>query len=136
MNKTEKITLTDNHKRSISSSLRTVDKSLDELKKELVYQNDLVMHRITRSLAQDDITECLAVIEQIRSYISYLKAKYDLESSVTDITRMIHAKKSTLWDILVDTSSSRLKGYGEFPAKHAKEFDSDLNELIALVNKL
>ena len=94
------------------------------------------MYQISRSITQDEIAEILAVIEKIKSHISSLKEKYDLEPSVTDITRIINAKKTTIWEILVDTSSAKLKGYGEFPAKYAEEYDSDLNELIELVNRL
>ncbi len=136
MNKMGKITLTENHRRSLSSSLKVAEKSIDELKKELICQDDQVMNKIKRSLTQDEITECIAVIQKIKLYISFLKEKYGLEPSVTDITRIINAKKSTIWEILVNTTSAKLKGYGKFPAKYAEEFDSDLNELIELINKL
>jgi hypothetical protein len=41
-----------------------------------------------------------------------------------------------MWEILCDTTSYKLNGYGKFPAGLQKEFDADIDRLMEKVKKV
>ena len=52
------------------------------------------------------------------------------------LKRIVNAKCAKIWEILTDTFSRKIKGYGTFPEKYAEEFDTDINKLIEITNKI
>jgi hypothetical protein len=41
-----------------------------------------------------------------------------------------------IWEILTDTLSRKIKGYGTFPKKYSEEYDADINKLIEITNRI
>jgi hypothetical protein len=52
------------------------------------------------------------------------------------LQRVINAKRTKIWEILTDTLSRKIKGYGTFPKKYAEEYDKDINRLLEIINKI
>lgn len=131
----ERINLSDNHRRSVSSSIYIIEKLIIELERELVHSGDPVMSKLIIDKAEPEIQHYISVINKIKSYIHYLLNKYDLQLSSANValTWHINVLKSRMWEILCDTTSKGLKGYGVFPKEYAKEFDDDIDKLQKLI---
>ena len=132
------ISLPPNHRRSLASSLRIVEKLLDEMEKGLADPcgTGTILYRIDPDLSEADKKETLGQVRAAKSRIRELAAKYDLPSDSTELSRFINSHKSSIWVILSDSLSYKLKGFGEFPKDHAKEFDSDITRLLQIIGDI
>jgi hypothetical protein len=131
-----KINLSNNQKRSISASLHIVEKSVNELERELNRTGDLIMFKVINDTGDLNLQEYKLLIQQIKSHIRYLADKYCLQPTSLPLSQIINAQKSNMWVILCDTRSNSMKGYGEFPKELAEEFDSDIDILQDLIDRL
>jgi hypothetical protein len=52
------------------------------------------------------------------------------------LQRIIDVKKTKIWEILCDSKAKKLKGFGDFPQKMVKEYDRDIDELMAIADKI
>lgn len=134
MNK--KIHLSDNHKRALSSSLFLVEKSLAEMKDMILRQNDGCCFEIVKDVDGTTVANNLFAIEEAKSHIFNLAKKYNTSRQSQSLQRIINAKRTKIWEILTDSLSKKLKGFGAFPVKYATEFDSDITKLIEITNKI
>lgn len=134
MNK--KINLSENHTRSLSSSLIVVDKSLSELEDLLLSENHTCCNMILRDIEERAIRENIRVIHEAKEHICRLKEKYGTSVEKLSLQRIINAKRTKIWVVLTESLSKRLKGYGEFPKQHVKEYNSDINKLIEITNRI
>jgi len=131
-----KITLTHNHRRSITSSLRVVENLIDEIEKELLYPADGNLVKITVDISEAEKERSLKTIIKTKQFIKQLAVKYGLSVQSSPISRFISAHKSSMWVILCDTTSSRLRGYGDFPPELSGEFDNDIDKLQELIHQI
>ncbi|HUW07958.1 MAG TPA: hypothetical protein VMW01_17090 [Williamwhitmania sp.] len=131
-----KIPLSANHRRSISSSLLLVEKYVNEIEQVLSNPSKLTMYRIVNNVDEQRISNCMLIAKEIKAYIGELAKKYTLAPTEVDIQRVISSKKAAMWEILCDTNSSRLKGFGLFPVEIADEFDSDIERLQKMVEEI
>ena len=131
----EKIGLSENHKRSISASMYLVERIADDLERKLAIPSELVMSKIVKN-KDADLQHCMSVLKEIKSHVGLLAAKYSLRTSEVSLTQIINSSKSAMWEILCDTTSQRLKGYGRFPKEYAAEFDADIDALQNLISKI
>jgi hypothetical protein len=51
-------------------------------------------------------------------------------------SHFLNARKSKAWEILNDSLSKRMNGFGEFPQEIAGEFDADIEKLLQIVSQL
>ena len=131
-----KIELSENHRRSLSSSLSVVEKSLQELESMLEMQNNSCFNLLKKDVDDTTIETNISVIQEARKFICDLAEKYGTSRNKSSLQRVITAKKARIWAILSDTKSRKLKRYGTFPDKDAEEYDSDINKLIEITNRL
>ncbi len=129
----DKIKLNANHQRSVSSSIRLVENLINEIEWEIDEARQNVLTKINHEVGNIDVEHVRTVIVKVRSYIRYLSVKYDLQPSELFLDRIVNSRKSSMWVVLCDATSSKLKGYGEFPKEYAREFDSDMEHLQRLV---
>ena len=132
----EKINLSPNHRRSFTSSLMVVERNLIEIENILKHPVNGLLSEMTVDISKLRQEECLQNITDARRVIGQLFTKYGLYKHTTLISRFIDSRKSGIWEILCDTSSKRLKGYGEFPPENITEFDEDINVLQKLIEKI
>ena len=52
------------------------------------------------------------------------------------LQRIIDVKKTKIWEILCDSKATKLKGYGDFPHRLIREYDIDIDELMAIADKI
>lgn len=134
MNK--RIHLSENHTRTLSSSLIVVEKYLSELEDLLSKQNNTCSNELLKDIDDKLITSNIAAIQEARRYICELVEKYGISRKKLSLQRVINAKRTKIWEILIDTLSKKIKGYGTFPKKYADEYDSDIIKLIEITDKI
>ena len=78
----------------------------------------------------------ISAIQEAKKYICELAEKYGTSKDKSSLQRVINAKRAKIWEILTDTLSRKIKGYGTFPKKFAEEYDSDINKLIQITNSI
>ncbi len=132
----KKITLSENHNRSISASLYIVERLVSELEHDLNNPSDMILSQVIYDLEDREKEHFLVIIREIKDHIKMLSEKYNLRTKELLFSQLLQAKKSGIWVILCDTTSQRLKGYGTFPEDYAEEFDNDIARLQELVQKI
>lgn len=131
-----KIFLSDNHKRSLSSTLIIVEQHLFEIIDVMDDTNQKCCFEISKDIDYEKIEHNKKVISEALELICSLKEKYCTDKAIQSLKRVVNAKKSKIWETLHNSKSRRMKGFGEFPQKIVKEYDSDLDQLISITEKL
>ena len=131
-----RIQLSENHTRSLSSSLIVIEKSLIELEEMLMKENNFCCHAQMKDINDEIVSTDMSVIQEAKRYICELAEKYGTSKEKISLKRLINAKRAKIWEILTDILSKKSKGYGTFPKKYAEEYDADINKLIEITNKI
>ena len=129
----ERIILSDNHRRSFTSALMVIERSLNEMEDELKKPTNLCLSKIIVDISNEEKEVALRNIKRAKKLIVQFSVKYGLETRTSLMRRFIDSRKSHIWEVLCGTTSRRLKGYGEFPREYAKEFDDDIDKLQNMV---
>jgi hypothetical protein len=132
----DRIILTDNHKRSLSSTLMVVEQLLFELQDVMVNSNQTCCYELKKDLDNRTIEHNQEIIKEALSLTCTLKEKYNADKAVQSMQRIIDAKKTKIWETLHNSKSRRMKGFGEFPQKLIKEYDNDLDHLMEITEKI
>lgn len=132
----KKIQLSENHTRTLSSSLIVVDKSLSELEDMLLKQSNTCCNIILKDVDDVTIEDNISAIHEAQRYICELAEKYGTSKENLSLRRIINAKRTKIWEILTDTLSRKIKGYGSFAKKYSEEYDTDINKLIEITNRI
>lgn len=130
------INLPANHLRTLSASMYMIEKSINEMENILQARSNGFTYEIDFDVTEDDISNTMDFYKQIRDMIGKFVKKYRLDKDVTHMSRLIQAKNSRIWQILCDTNSNRLKGYGVLPEKIADELDDDVSSILQLIEEL
>jgi|WetSurMetagenome_2_1015567.scaffolds.fasta_scaffold517243_2 hypothetical protein len=130
------IHLPDNHIRGLSSILMLVEKSLSEMQDLFLKQNDACCYEVVKDVDNDVIAKNISVIREAETLICELAIKYGTAREEQSLQRIIDAKRTKIWEILTDSLSRKIIGYGTFPKKYADEYDSDIGKLIEITNKI
>jgi hypothetical protein len=131
---TNKIVLTENHRRSVSSSIHIIEKMVSDIEIVLASPYNGVLIKTVNDMPDLDKEYYSTAIANIKSEIEYLSEKYNLKTEETRVSRLINSRKAKMWETVIDTSSRKLKGFKEFPAEIAEEFDADIARLKSLIN--
>ena len=122
--------------RSVSASIYLVEKTIDELENMLTQPRQHFTYETVNDIDDSDKEKLLQSIKQTRVFITELMRKYSLNKEITYMSRILNARKSRMWEILGDTTSQRMKGYGHLPGETAAELDQDIKKLTGLINLL
>jgi hypothetical protein len=136
MRSEEKIILGEDHLRSLTSTLLIVEQLLIEIEDHMTRLNKACCLEIENDIKSDVINQNLKVIEEARKQICTLAKKYGIVKRVQSLQRVVDVKKSKIWEILCDARSRKQKGYGKFPKGLVAEFDEDIEELMAITERI
>ena len=134
MNK--KIHLPENNTRVLSSSLLLIEKSLMEMEELILKKDDSCCSEVLKDVDNDTILYNISIIKEARIEICKLADKYNTSKEKLSLQRIIDAKRTRIWEMLTNTLSRKIKGYGTFPKKYADEYDSDIGKLIEITNRI
>jgi len=132
----DKIKLKPNHKRSFSSTLYLLEKMTTEIREVLTAEKELRMQEVKKDLSEEKKQTVFMALDEIETEILRLAGKYQLTPQEMVESHFLNSRKSKAWEILNDSLSKRMSGFGEFPPELAGEFDGDIEHLLKLVNKL
>lgn len=132
----EKRILSDNHRRSVSSSMHIIEKMLLEIERVINIPDTGVLSKVVNDMADMDKNYYNKSIEKIKTEIDYITNKYNLRKEEIMMSRLINSRKAKMWETINDTFSRKLKGYKEFPKETAEEFDTDINRLRTVIEEL
>jgi hypothetical protein len=113
-----------------------VEKSLMDLEGLLLQQHNSCCNELVRDIDDYTIASNIAAIQEAKKYICELAEKYSTTKEKLSLQRVINAKRTKIWEILTDTLSRKIKGYGTFPKKYTEEYDTDINKLIEITNRI
>lgn len=132
----EKIKLTENHRRSLTSALLTVEQMLFDLESVLNTKTEGCCYEVKKDIDDETICRNLEVIKDARKKLCQLASKYDTKKYSQSLKKIVNAKKNRMWEILMDMKPKKQKGFGEFPKEIAKEFDRDIEELLEITERI
>jgi len=132
----EKIHLSSNHKRSLSSSIYLIEKLVDEMETLLANQKTLETQKVKRDIPDIEKANTLKVIHEIKEAIKQMTEKYDLKKQVISESRFLDSRKTKIWEILHDSEAKRMDAFGKFPENLKDAYDADIEKLLDLVSKL
>lgn len=132
----DQIKLPDNYLRSVSAAIYLVEKNLDELEQMLISEKKHTTYKIVNDIGADKTQHLLDVISESRQIISNLQEKYNHKKEETYLSRILAAYKSKAWEMLSDTKSKHMKGYGELQHEQAVILDKDVDNLLKVISKL
>jgi len=132
----KKIYLPENNTRVLSSSLMLVEKSLMEMEELFLKKNSACCYEVLNDVDNDTILYNISIIREARNEICKLAEKYNTSKEKQSLQRIIDAKRTRIWEMLNNTLSRKIKGYGTFPKKYVDEYDSDIGKLIEITNRI
>ncbi len=135
-NSVKKIVLSENHLRALSASLKIIEEYLTAMEKELKNPANGFLIKTIDDMSEDSKKKVLKEIEYAKRFIGEMVVKYSLSPHNSSLNRFISAHKSSIWVILSNTKSQRLKGYGDFTAEASAELDVDIDNLQKLINQM
>ena len=125
-----------NHLRSVSASVYLVEKTIDELENMLLADSNHHTYETVNDLTSVKKEQLLTTFQKVREQVLQLKLKYGLNREITYMSRILNARKSRMWEIMSDTTSKRMKGYGDLSQSTATALDEDIKELTELIHQL
>jgi len=131
-----KIKLPENHRKSLTSAFIMVEQMLSELEDSIVQQHEGCCFAVENDIGSETARHNLEVIREAREKLCMLAAKYGAGKYNQSLRKIINAKRTRIWEILCDIKSRKQKGFGEFPKELIKEYDSDIDELLSITEKI
>lgn len=131
-----KIKLTENHRRSLTSALIMIEQMLAEMEDSIVHRREGCCFAADNDISSETARHNLEVIREAREKLCMLAAKYGAGKYNQSLRKIINAKKTRIWEILSDIKSGKSKGFGEFPKEIVREYDSDVEVLLSVTEKI
>jgi hypothetical protein len=134
---TAAVELPPNHRRVLSTTAARVERELEEMERLLRSENpSRVTTTIHVAYSREQRQKILETIHEMRRVNEQMFGELHLEASQFNEERIIRARAAHLWTVLVDSLSTRTRGYGELTADAASDVDRHVEKLLALVGSL
>jgi len=114
----------------------TVEQMLIDMEAVLVSRIEGCSYEVVRDVENETISRNLKTIAEARNRLCIIASKYDTRKYSQSLRKILNAKKNRMWEILMDMKPKKQKGFGEFPKELAKEFESDLDELLGITESI
>jgi hypothetical protein len=123
-------------KRSLFAAMKMIEKSMNELGDLTGLQRSSFSVLYSDKLSNSEEQRINEIILEIRSRIEKMFKKYALGKDEISMEQVVYSKKAYMWTILEDSTSKRMKGYGNFPVSIKEEYDNEIQEFMNLVSLL
>jgi hypothetical protein len=126
-----------NHRRSISISLRLLDKALCEW--ERWADGEVcsgVLYQQKDTLSSGEKKQLRSEIANVRASIVQVRNDLDLESEILSTAQLIVAQANVLWEMLAELNSRSLVGYGNVAEDLANYIDPVGEKFAEAVNRI
>ncbi len=132
----DKKSLPENQLRSVSSSIYLIEKLLLDIQHVFLENGSSRMLETKEDITPEKREAMLQTIKQIKEELNTFADKYQLTKQTLSQGQIINSRKSKMWEILNNTTSKSLKGFGTFPPELTDEFDEDIRNLLQQVEKI
>jgi hypothetical protein len=113
--------LSENHRRSISTSLHLLDKQLCQWEQRIDSPPTRgVMYQPQDTLSSEQKRELRRRITQLRQDVLRARDDLKLQPARPTISGLINGEANVLWEMLCELNSISLRGYGEVPEEVAQ----------------
>ncbi len=130
MESENQINLSPNHKRVITTTVRLVEKELDEIESLISNNNKLVSSEVKILLTKQQKRKISLIMEECREANEKMFYEFNLRKEITTDRQIINSKVNYLITVLLDSTSERLKGYGKLDKNSATLVDENFQNLI------
>jgi hypothetical protein len=113
-----------------------VEKIIAEIENELLNPTSLVLTKIASKKSEEDLDQIKLVLAEVKAFVGYMAIKYNLKPKKFELENILRAQKAKMWEMLCDSNSKGLRGFGKFPEEYATEFDKDIDDLQELIKKI
>jgi hypothetical protein len=133
----KEIKITEAQKNSISSVLLILDETMDEIE-ELCISKDKkgILYDVVNNLSENEKGRVVEDINRIREIIREIAKGINIKKKRYETKRLISSRIASLWEMIYEIESNRLKGYGDV-SKSLKEYlDPEVDKIIHLLNDI
>jgi hypothetical protein len=133
----DKIKIPDNHRRRLSVTSKYVESGLNEI--EDLLNNDgreQITQNITRNIDKEKKKKILELTRKLRIENEKMFKEVNLSPDKLYEDRIIRGTFSYIWTILIDSTATKMKGYGELSEGESELIDSYVNVLVDIVYKI
>ncbi len=136
MQNVKKTILSENQLRSFTSTLMVVEKYLIELEESAKNTFNGCCFEINNDVDIETLKKNGILIIEAHKLICKLTAKYGVIKKIQSLKRIIDTLQTKMWEVLQDSKSKKIKGFGDFPKEIAKEYDEDIDKLMMIISKI
>jgi|GEM_PF-566963 len=136
MKNTKNTILRKNYLRSFTSTLTIVEKYLIELEESTKNTYNACCYEINNDVDIETIDKNKTLIIKAHEQICNLTEKYGIHKKTQSLQRIIDTLQTKMWEVLQDSKSKKIKGFGDFPKEIAKEYDEDIDKLMTIILKI
>jgi hypothetical protein len=131
------MTLSDNHKRAVFSTLKVVENRIDDIELLILNNRTIHSHIVAIDISKEEVVATLKTIKETKEAIANVFIKYEIKPEVIVLSRVINTFKTFIWKDLGETDTKSLMHYGSFTNdENPLELDKDLKHILALTEKL
>jgi len=133
----KEIKITEAQKNSISSVLLILDETMDEIEELCMTQGKKgILYDVVNNLSEKEKGRVVEDINRIREVIREIARGINIKKKRYETKRLISSRIASLWEMIYEIESSRLKGYGDV-SKSLKEYlDPAVDKIIHLLNDI
>ena len=133
----KEIKITEAQKNSISSVLLILDETMDEIEELCMTQDEKgILYDVVNNLSEKEKGRVVEDINRIREVIREIARGINIKKKRYETKRLISSRIASLWEMIYEIESNRLKGYGDI-SKSLKEYlDPEVDKIIHLLNDI
>ncbi len=130
-----KVSIPDNHKRSLSVTARHIESSIDDIEELLNNRrHDSVTEKVIMNLDQEKRDKILELTKIIREKNRLMFKDLELNGNVFYEDRIVRSRVSHIWTLLCDSTAEALKGYGDVTPEQREMINKHVNSLLETIN--
>ncbi len=135
MSEKVKVSIPDNHKRSLSVTARHIESSIDDIEELLNNRRkDSVTEKVIMNLSQEKRDKILELTKVIREKNQIMFKDLQLNGNVFYEDRIVRSRVSHIWTLLCDSTAEALKGYGDVTPEQREMINKHVNSLLETIN--
>jgi hypothetical protein len=123
--------------RVLQVAAQHIETAMDEII-ELMRQSgkQSITRKVSPSFSTESRKQFIHVAETMKGKLAEFVDYFHLEKNHVREDRIMRAKVALLWEMLQDTKSDKLIGYGQIPQPLQKEIDQWVSEFLRLLRNL
>ncbi|MCM8819050.1 MAG: hypothetical protein NC915_06220 [Candidatus Omnitrophica bacterium] len=133
----KEIKITEAQKNSISSVLLILNQVVDEIeflcKTE---KSESILYEVINNLSEKEKASVLKTTSEIKEVIKNISTNLNIKKERYKTKLLISSRVSSLWEMICEIESKRLKGYGEISVSLKQFLDPLVNRIIYLLKSI